>query len=57
MVCLITGSSRGLGKAVALAFGKRGHRVAVHYKDKKSEAGKVFSGNIIIGEDLIRFEI
>ncbi|MBI4847967.1 MAG: SDR family NAD(P)-dependent oxidoreductase [Nitrospirae bacterium] len=44
MVCLITGSSRGLGKAVALAFGKRGHRVVVHYKDKKCEAEAVASG-------------
>ncbi len=43
MVCLITGSSRGLGKAVALAFGKRGHRVVVHYKEKKEEAEKVAS--------------
>jgi len=38
MVCLITGSSRGLGKAVALAFGKRGHRVVIHYKNKSREA-------------------
>ncbi|MBI5056641.1 MAG: SDR family NAD(P)-dependent oxidoreductase [Nitrospirae bacterium] len=44
MVCLITGSSRGLGKSVALAFGKRGHRVVVHFKDKKSEADAVASG-------------
>jgi len=33
MVCLITGSSRGLGKAVALACGKSGNKVVVHYKD------------------------
>ncbi|MBI5410053.1 MAG: 3-oxoacyl-ACP reductase FabG [Nitrospirae bacterium] len=41
MVCLITGSSRGLGKAVALAFGKRGHKVVVHFKDKQKEAEAV----------------
>jgi 3-oxoacyl-[acyl-carrier protein] reductase len=41
MVCLITGSSRGLGKAIALACGKRGHRVAVHCKDKISAAKDV----------------
>lgn len=41
MVCLITGSSRGLGKAVALACGKRGHQVAVHCKDKISAAKDV----------------
>lgn len=43
MVCLVTGSSRGLGKAVAFAFGKKGHRVAVHYKDSKKEAENVAS--------------
>ncbi|RJQ51191.1 MAG: 3-oxoacyl-ACP reductase FabG [Nitrospiraceae bacterium] len=41
MVCLITGSSRGLGKSIALAFGRRGHRVVVHYKDKEKEASEV----------------
>src|SRR4030066_1745577 len=43
MVCLVTGSSRGLGKAIALAFGKRGDRVIVHYKDKRAEAEKAAS--------------
>lgn len=43
MVCLITGSSRGLGKASALALGRRGHRVVVHYRDKKIEAEAVAS--------------
>ncbi|MBI5196000.1 MAG: SDR family NAD(P)-dependent oxidoreductase [Nitrospirae bacterium] len=38
MVCLITGSSRGLGMALALACGKRGHSVAVHCKDRISDA-------------------
>jgi 3-oxoacyl-[acyl-carrier protein] reductase len=43
MVCLVTGSSRGLGKSIALKFGKKGHRVVVHYKDKKNEAEAVAS--------------
>ncbi|HDH53796.1 MAG TPA: SDR family NAD(P)-dependent oxidoreductase [Nitrospirae bacterium] len=43
MVCLITGSSRGLGKVVALAFSKRGHQVVIHYKDRKNEAEEVAS--------------
>jgi 3-oxoacyl-[acyl-carrier protein] reductase len=43
MVCLVTGSSRGLGKAIALAFGRRGHQVVVHYKDKKNEAEEISS--------------
>jgi len=41
MVCLITGSSRGLGRSIALAFGKRGHRVVIHYKDKSKDADEV----------------
>ena len=43
MVCLVTGSSRGLGKAVALAFGRRSYRVVVHYNDKEKEAENVAS--------------
>ena len=43
MVCLITGSSRGLGKIIAFAFGKQGSRVVVHYRDKKSKADDVAS--------------
>ena len=43
MVCLITGSSRGLGKTVALAFGKRRHKVVVHYKERREEAEGVAS--------------
>lgn len=43
MVCLITGSSRGLGRSIALAFGKRGHNVVVHYKEKRVEAENVAS--------------
>lgn len=43
MVCLITGSSRGLGRSIALAMGKRGCRVAVHYHQRKEEAFEVAS--------------
>jgi len=37
-VCLITGSSRGIGAAVARALGGCGSQVAVHYNTGKSEA-------------------
>jgi 3-oxoacyl-[acyl-carrier protein] reductase len=43
MVCFITGSSRGLGRAIALNFGKKGHRVVVHYKERRAEAEDVAS--------------
>lgn len=38
MVCLVTGASGGLGRATALSFGSRGHRVAVHFRERKAEA-------------------
>ncbi|KPJ98768.1 MAG: hypothetical protein AMK71_10900 [Nitrospira bacterium SG8_35_4] len=41
MVCLVTGASRGLGRAVAVEFGRNGHKVVVHYKDRKDEAEQV----------------
>jgi 3-oxoacyl-[acyl-carrier protein] reductase len=50
MICLITGSSRGLGRAIAIAFGKRGHQVAVHYRDNRNEAEAVAS---LINESIV----
>lgn len=38
---LITGSSRGIGKGMALAFAKQGALVAVNYANNKEEAEKV----------------
>lgn len=37
-VALITGASSGIGAAAALAFGRQGCRVAVHYNVRKREA-------------------
>lgn len=59
MVCLVTGSSRGLGKAIALAFGRKGHRVVIHYKDKKNEAEDValeIKESILFRADVRNFE-
>ncbi|RJQ49863.1 MAG: SDR family NAD(P)-dependent oxidoreductase [Nitrospiraceae bacterium] len=55
MVCLITGSSRGLGSAIAVAFGKKGYRVVVHYKERKEEALQVASlikESLLLGADV-----
>lgn len=38
---LITGASRGIGRELALAFGKAGWAVGVHYREKKEEAQSV----------------
>ena len=59
MVCLVTGSSRGLGRAIALAFGKTGHKVVIHYKDKGREAEDVASQikeSIILKADVRNFK-
>lgn len=40
-VVLVTGSSTGIGAAVAKAFGANGATVAVHYNGSKSEANQV----------------
>ena len=40
-VVLITGPSRGIGRATALEFGRQGATVVVNYKHSKKEADKV----------------
>ena len=40
-VALITGSSRGIGGAIALALGGAGAAIAVNYRQRKSEADSV----------------
>ncbi len=40
-VVLVTGASRGIGKAVATGFGKEGAKVVVNYSKSKSKANEV----------------
>jgi 3-oxoacyl-[acyl-carrier protein] reductase len=40
-VALVTGASRGIGAACALALGKAGYRVAVHYRGSEDKAREV----------------
>ena len=37
-VCLVTGASRGIGRAVAVAFGEKGCAVAVHFRERRDAA-------------------
>ncbi|MFF8292275.1 SDR family NAD(P)-dependent oxidoreductase [Streptomyces sp. NPDC016309] len=54
---LVTGASRGLGRAVARAFAENGDRVAVHYGSRADEARATLgalpgTGHALVGGDL-----
>src|SRR5512140_342486 len=50
-VALVTGASRGIGRAIALELGRAGARVGVHYLTGRDEAAEVVrqiaTGNVI----------
>lgn len=48
-VALVTGSSRGLGRAMALALAARGHPVAVHYQRSAEPAAEVVDAVVAAG--------
>jgi 3-oxoacyl-[acyl-carrier protein] reductase len=59
MVCVVTGSSRGLGQAIAIALGRKGHRVVVHYKENRDKAEEVatqIKESLIIRADVRNYE-
>jgi 3-oxoacyl-[acyl-carrier protein] reductase len=41
LVALVTGASRGIGKVIAMQLAERGVRVALHYRNRSSEAHEV----------------
>jgi 3-oxoacyl-[acyl-carrier protein] reductase len=54
---LVTGASRGIGRAVATAFAGGGDRVAIHYRESKALAEEILDalpgeGHIVIQADL-----
>src|SRR5947209_12877133 len=52
-VALVTGASRGIGKGIALAFGRAGMRVAVNYRSRASDAAAVVDAIKSAGGDAI----
>ncbi len=52
-VALITGSSRGMGKAIALLFAKEGARVVVNYIKSKEKADEVVEQIVKLGSEAI----
>jgi 3-oxoacyl-[acyl-carrier protein] reductase len=54
---LVTGASRGIGRAVALAFARRGDRVAVHYGSRRADGEETLAslpgdGHVLVTGDL-----
>ncbi|WP_433548223.1 SDR family NAD(P)-dependent oxidoreductase [Streptomyces sp. CA-294286] len=54
---LVSGASRGLGRALARAFAANGDRVAVHFGSRRDEAQETLSslsgtGHVLVGGDL-----
>ena len=41
---LVTGASRGIGRAIAMAFANLGDRVAIHHRDSAALAAEVLAG-------------
>src|SRR5699024_9399621 len=54
---LVTGASRGIGRAAAIALSARGEKVAVHYGRRREEAERTLAalhgdGHVLVGGDL-----
>ena len=54
---LVTGASRGIGRAVAQAFARQGDRVAVHHRDSAALAQEVAAGLAGGGHTVVRADL
>ncbi len=53
----MTGASRGIGRAIALAFARNGDRVAVHYRGRRDEAESTLAALPGDGHTLVQAEL
>lgn len=54
---LVTGASRGIGRAVARAFAERGDRVAVHHRDSAGPAEDLLASLPGVGHVLVQCDL
>jgi 3-oxoacyl-[acyl-carrier protein] reductase len=54
-VAIVTGASRGLGREIALRFGKAGDRVVVNYKSRCRDAADVVEEILSSGSEALAF--
>ena len=55
-VALVTGGSRGIGRAIALALAEDGFRIALNYRAREREAGEVVEKITAIGGEARAFQ-
>lgn len=52
-IALVTGSSRGIGRAIALAFAREGAKICVNYVRSEEKAGEVAEEARALGSDVL----
>src|SRR5262245_56821239 len=52
-IAIVTGASRGIGRAIALRFSQEGARVAVNYRSREAEAKDVVEQIVAAGGDAL----
>ncbi|WET81442.1 SDR family oxidoreductase [Amycolatopsis sp. QT-25] len=57
MGILVTGASRGIGRAIARAFAEKGDRVAVHYATNREDAEQTLDGLPGSGHGLVQGDL
>lgn len=56
---LVTGSSRGIGRAIAIALAQAGHDLVIHYRDKREQAEATAASVRALGRDarVLQFDV